>query len=403
MNVPHPIPLILLGSVLLLPVGCGEEAGEGDPAPAPGVSAPQEPARDAVLPVESWTLSETPILEIGVREGPDEYQLHRVMGSLRLEDGRVVVLNAGSRELRYFDPGGRFLSSVGSRGEGPGEFEAPVSLRRTAEGDVQVWDRDLLRGSIFEPDGAFRESFHLLATREEMFPGDDWLLGQNWIVSPVPPGARDPIRRAVERMPAPDSVGILRLVLVTPLGRIWSPRQRPPTDTPVEWTVYDLQGRTVAHVTTPARFQPHEIGEDYITGLYQDEMDVDYVRLYRLIRPAGSPPGPGLDLTERPTSEAEAPPPPSQEVLVGLRSLVKSLASLEEIYYSENYTYTTDLQSLFAGSRARVPQGLQVDILFAGAEGWAGMVTHPESGGRCVLAYGFFVPMGWQPGSVICL
>ncbi len=44
-----------------------------------------------------------------------------------------------------------------------------------------------------------------------------------------------------------------------------------------------------------------------------------------------------------------------------------------------------------------------MDILFAGTQGWAGMVTHPESGGRCVLAYGFFVPMGWQPGAVICL
>jgi hypothetical protein len=403
MHVAHRYLLIVFGSVALLPVGCREKAGEGDQAPAPGVSSLQEPPPDVVLPVETWTLSDAPILEIGVREEPEEYQLHRVMGSLRLEDGRIVVLNAGSRELRYFDPGGRFLLSVGHRGEGPGEFESPVSLRRTVEGDLQVWDRGLLRGSIFEPDGAFRESFHLLATREEMFPGDDWLLGRNWIVSPVPPGARDPIRRAVERMPAPDSAGILRLILVTPQGRIWSPRQRPPTDAPVEWSVYDLEGRTVAHVTTPARFQPHEIGEDYITGLYQDELDVDYVRLYRLIRPAGSPPGPGLDLTERPMPEAEAPSPPSPEVLAGIRSMVKSLASLEEIHYSENYTYTTDLQALLAGSRARIPQGLQVDILFAGTEGWAGMVTHPESGGRCVLAYGFFVPMGWQPGSVICL
>ena len=86
-----------------------------------------------------------------------------------------------------------------------------------------------------------------------------------------------------------------------------------------------------------------------------------------------------------------------------IRSLIKNMASLEEIYYSEHYTYITDVEALFRNSRARPPDELDVDILFADTNGWAGSVTHPESGARCVLAYGRFVPMGWQPGAVICL
>ncbi|MFH1766106.1 MAG: 6-bladed beta-propeller [Gemmatimonadota bacterium] len=392
-------PLIVLVCILLLlPVpGCRDNDARDK---GPGAA---ESGLD--VPVEVWTLSEAPLLEIGVREGDEAYQLHRVRGSVRLEDGRIVVLNAGSQELRYFDPDGRFLGAVGGQGEGPGEFQSPAGLRRGADGGLQVWDGSLMRVSHLDPEGTFRESFRLLASREEMFPGDDWLLGQNWIVSPVPPGAREPIRLAVEALPPPDSLGVLRLLFVTPQGRIWSPRERPPADNPVDWDVYDLDGKPVARVATPARFQPHEFGEDYVTGLFLDEMDVNYVRVYLLVKPPESPVGPGLDLTvSLGAGEREmARPAPPAEVMAGIRSLVKNMASLQEIHYSEHYTYTQDLDVLFGDPRARIPDELVVEILFAGTQGWAGVVTHPQSGGRCVLTYGFFVPMGWQPGTVICL
>ncbi len=396
--------LMVLNLFPLILWACGQEEGEGGEVPPSARRGAAEPAAMSNGPVETWALSPVPLLQIGVREGEEPYQLHRALGSVRLEDGSLVVLNAGSQELRYFDSDGRFLQSVGGRGEGPGEFESPVSLRKTQDGGLQVWDRGLLRASVFELEGAYRESFPVLATREELFPGDDWLLGQNWIVSPVPPGARAPIRRAVESMPPLESAGVLRLILVSAQGRIWAPRVRPPADTPVDWDIYDLYGRLVARITTPARFQPQEIGEDFLTGLFLDEMDVNYIQVYGLTKPPGSPVGPGLDTTvpAEPEEEPEHPFPPD-ETMAEIRSLIKIMASLEEIHYSENYTYTSDPDVLFGESRTRMPPGLQVDILFAGEEGWAGMVTDPGSGARCVLAYGFYVPMGWQPGAVICI
>ncbi len=398
---------LLKGGILLQLLLVAPACGRGEPGAGGGARGNESTGGSVepeTIPLEDWALSDTPILEIGVREGEEAYQLHRVQGSLRLRDGRVVVLNGGSQELRYYDSAGRFITAVGRRGEGPGEFQFPAGLRRTEDGGLLVWDRGLMRTSFLDLDGTFRESVPLLASRDELFPGDDWLLGQNWIVSPVPPGARDPIRRAVEALPSPDSVGVLRLVRVTHQGRIWVPGELPPSDTPVTWDIYDLRGKPTARITTPARFHLHEIGEEYVTGVFLDEMDVNYVRVYRIRKPSGSPPGPGLDLTSSPAPKEEdtPPPPPPAEVMAEIRSLLKNMASLEEIHYAGHYSYTADTDVLFADPRARVPDGLVVDILFAGPEGWAAMVTHPGSGGRCVMAYGFFVPMGWQPGSLIC-
>jgi hypothetical protein len=345
-------------------------------------------------------------VEIGVREGEEEYQLHEALGSVRLEDGRFVVLNAGSQELRYYDAHGRYLESVGRAGEGPGEFRNPGRLRKTSDGRLQVWDASLMRVSFFDPEGTFLSSTQLLPSGDEMFPGDDWILGQNWIESPLPPAARGPIRRAVEALPPPDSVHTLRILRVTDQGRIWTPRDWPPADDSLVWDVFDLLGQKVAELTTPPRFQPHEIGEDYLTGLFQDEMDVNYIRAYGLTKPPESPVGPGLGMALAGEAESEASgetrPPPSEEVLEEVRAAIRNMAVLEEIYYSENYTYTADRDALFSNSRSGVPEELAATLLFGGPRGWAGVITHRETGAQCILAYGYFVPMGWQPGAIIC-
>ena len=79
----------------------------------------QEPASETRL---GWLIGEAPILSIGALEGNPAYELYQVRDAARLPDGRIVVANAGSGELRVFDPSGTHLASWGGRGEGPGEF-----------------------------------------------------------------------------------------------------------------------------------------------------------------------------------------------------------------------------------------------------------------------------------------
>lgn len=389
--------LTLLAVVLTSSLGVGA-CGEG------GDSGEGSALFQAEHPLEAWRLSETPLLEIGVREGEEPYQLHRARGSLRLDDGRIVVVNAGSQELRFFGPDGQYLSAVGGNGEGPGEFRFPTRIRKDSGDSFQVWDQNLQRVSFFDSQGAFQGSHQLEPTREVFFPGDEWLHGRFWIDSPLRPSAREPVRRAVQSIPVPDSLAGLFFLKVTQQGRIWVSEARPPADTAITWDVYDLEGRARARVVTPSHFEPHEVGPDYVIGRFLDDLDINFIRLYALEKPANSPSGPGLD----PSPPAVNPrprlirSPAEEEALTPLKDLMKWMATRQEINWAEHYSYTASLSELFSDTRHGVPDGVVASILFASPEGWMGVATDSESGDYCALAYGFFIPMGWTPGMVIC-
>jgi len=104
---------------------------------------------------DTWTLSPQPILDIGTVEGPEEYQLFRVNDALLLPGGGVLVVNAGSAEIRHFDAAGRFVSSFGRSGEGPGKFRVPTDIARYGSDSVAVWDYRLQRLAFFTLDGTF--------------------------------------------------------------------------------------------------------------------------------------------------------------------------------------------------------------------------------------------------------
>ncbi len=394
---PGPFPLsvllplsLLLGAFSL--VGCAGEGG-GDPP-----QVPEEP--------QVWRLSGDPVLEIGAVEGEEPYQLHQVGGAVRLSDGRILVSNTGSRELRLSGGGGDFLESIGKDGEGPGEFRAPTRIRKLPGDTVMVWDQALQRVSIFDARGRFLAMAPLPLSSQALFPGDEWLMGRNWVDSPIRPRDREPVRRAVESLPPPDSLEGLRFVKVTNQGWLWVSPVRPPADSALTWSVYDLEGRRRATVTTPPRFEPYEMGQDYVLGRYQDSLDVNYVRLYEMDGPRVSPGSFVPSLPVRPDGAPEGGttspvPAPDPEVLAGMQATVKIMASLQEIHYSEHFTYTTKLEDL-GGLRRDLREEVGVEVPYAGTDGWMVILTHRPTGKMCVLAYGYCVPMGWSPGRVIC-
>ena len=108
-----------------------------------------------------WSLSTTPSLVIGVAQGEPEFELYGVFSARRTSNGLIVVANAGTSELRFFDISGRYLYSVGREGVGPGEFEALGRVFEFSAGSLMVADRRLARLTAFDSRGSFARTWNI--------------------------------------------------------------------------------------------------------------------------------------------------------------------------------------------------------------------------------------------------
>lgn len=103
-----------------------------------------------------WRVDAQPQVEIGSEAR--EYQFAGIQGAVRLADGRMVVGDAGSSEVRLYDPRGRFLSAAGHAGGGPEEFRRMGKLVRGTGDSVVVFDAATRRLSLLGPSGTFGRS-----------------------------------------------------------------------------------------------------------------------------------------------------------------------------------------------------------------------------------------------------
>ncbi len=378
-----------------------------------------ESSRPEWMPGAEWRLSVEPVIEIGQVEGPPEYLLFRAGRPFKLEDGRIVVANRGTHEIRYYDSSGHFIRAVGGSGAGPGEFGSGPSLWRLGKDSLLAFDGMGQRVSVFDTAGTFARSFRLewdasfqymsilqlagplgngaLLVRQipniplsetgwgrKVLPflrygSDGYLIdrvitlqGNEYVVFdgdlPMPDGrtthhrggypfpfAREAVwtvhdahlyyssndafevaiydgegtlvrlirsltplaavteadiadaRQAFEGSPFlsrlfPDPFSTAPIPATKPPiaeirmdanGSVWVrhtwPQWTPDSDVndhlQRRWTVFAARGDMLGEVVTPPRFRVTDIGGDYVLGVWRDEMDVERIREYRLIKP----------------------------------------------------------------------------------------------------------------------
>lgn len=132
--------LVLIGCCVAVAAGC---AAADDGAPMK-VTREVDPAGVEIVTsaaptwsaAERRTVSAEPEVEIGVETGAEEYMLSNVGGAVRLSDGRIVVADGDALVLRVYDADGRYLSSMGGRGGGPGEFGYLFGLLNCVEDEL---------------------------------------------------------------------------------------------------------------------------------------------------------------------------------------------------------------------------------------------------------------------------
>lgn len=255
----------------------------------------------------AWRVEPTPAVAIGDLDGRPEYSFYRIAGVTSLADGRIVVADGASAELRIFSPAGRLVQTIGRRGSGPAEFDFVFRMDRTpgdtlvvlavAVSDDRIYAGDTGSDSVFvySVDGALSAVWKLPLTAKWISPA------ARSIAEPTPHVAGDGSVRRFPPYDYPEFYPAFARLVADLQGNLWVMRY-PEAMEPVtaadfmvgtskavpaegaEWLILDQNGEVVATATTPPGLHVLEIGSDYVLGTARDEYDVESVRMHRLTR-----------------------------------------------------------------------------------------------------------------------
>ncbi len=154
-----PAGALLLLATIAFACSRGDAAGEA--ITMRDSSGVQVVTNDLTRLTRSCTVATEPSVSIGVEEGDEAYMLSQLGGAVRLSDGRIVLANRATDELRYFDASGKYLYTAGRKGEGPGEFREPFYLHVLPGDTVYAGDFRPFRFLVFGPDGKWVRTISL--------------------------------------------------------------------------------------------------------------------------------------------------------------------------------------------------------------------------------------------------
>ena len=92
-------------------------------------------------------------MKIGKLEGEDEYTFGSISELAVTADGDIYAFDGQANQLRRYDSLGTFVSNIGRKGGGPGEYDRVNGLAVAADGQLFLWDAGNARVTIYSPHG----------------------------------------------------------------------------------------------------------------------------------------------------------------------------------------------------------------------------------------------------------
>ena len=94
------------------------------------------------------------------------------------------------------------------------------------------------------------------------------------------------LRNTYRAMPMPSTMPAVSSLLVGSEGDLWVGQYQSGFDfSPRCWWIFAAEGQLLGSKCVPEGFTPHQIGADFVLGVWRDEDDVEHVRSYGLVKP----------------------------------------------------------------------------------------------------------------------
>jgi hypothetical protein len=151
---------------------------------------------------------------------------------------------------------------------------------------VVVGDQETFELRKLDPAGQLLQVARIPGWDLSLGPADmeDYVRGR---LEGVPEERRAEARESIESMPVPHTKPAFGAILPDGTGNLWVSAVAMAPAVPEEWTVLDATGRWLGEVPMPEAFFPWSIGDDWILGVEQDGLGVEYVVLYPLLKEVG--------------------------------------------------------------------------------------------------------------------
>ena len=166
-------------------------------------------------------------------------------------------------------------------------------------GTLVSWPEGALDIAVLDEDGAVMQRIRRASTRVPVTRAHRSAYRTRILEGPMPSGdvpfGSEDVRRAiVDMMTYPETLPTHYRILVDVAEHLWVERGDAPRDplpqlaephpAATPWDVFTPEGEWLGPVLLPARFDPLEVGADYILGVHADEIGIERVRMYALER-----------------------------------------------------------------------------------------------------------------------
>ena len=92
-------------------------------------------------------------------------------------------------------------------------------------------------------------------------------------------------RRTFRDIEGPKQVPPYQSIVVDSESNLWVEEYRFGEKLSYTWSVFDRDGVWLGTMKLPIGFEPYEIGADYVLGREEDALDVEYIKVYELVKP----------------------------------------------------------------------------------------------------------------------